>query len=72
MIHSRACALLLACAAAIAHAQQTAGAPVNGGPAPGFVEESWTTRDGLPVNSISMIVQSRAGYIWLATFDGLV
>jgi signal transduction histidine kinase/DNA-binding response OmpR family regulator/ligand-binding sensor domain-containing protein len=42
------------------------------GPAPGFVLESWTASDGLPVNTISHVVQSRSGYIWLATFDGLV
>jgi len=37
-----------------------------------WVHESWTTKDGLPVNSINTIVQDHAGYIWAATFDGLV
>jgi signal transduction histidine kinase/ligand-binding sensor domain-containing protein/DNA-binding response OmpR family regulator len=37
-----------------------------------WVHESWTTKDGLPVNSVNAIVQDRAGYIWVATFDGLV
>ena len=37
-----------------------------------FVHESWTVRDGLPVNSVNQMVQSRTGYLWLATFDGLV
>lgn len=37
-----------------------------------WVHESWTTKDGLPVNSVNTIVQDRAGYIWAATFDGLV
>lgn len=37
-----------------------------------WVHESWTVRDGLPVNSISAILQDHAGYIWAATFDGLV
>lgn len=37
-----------------------------------YVHESWTVRDGLPVNSVSQIMQSREGYLWLATFDGLV
>jgi signal transduction histidine kinase/ligand-binding sensor domain-containing protein/CheY-like chemotaxis protein len=36
------------------------------------VHESWTVKDGLPVNSINAIVQDRTGYIWAATFDGLV
>jgi signal transduction histidine kinase/DNA-binding response OmpR family regulator/ligand-binding sensor domain-containing protein len=42
------------------------------GTAPGFVLDSWTVADGLPVNSITQIMQSRSGYLWLATFDGLV
>jgi signal transduction histidine kinase/ligand-binding sensor domain-containing protein/AraC-like DNA-binding protein/ActR/RegA family two-component response regulator len=37
-----------------------------------YVHESWTVRDGLPVNSINAILQDRTGYIWIATFDGLV
>ncbi|QJR35358.1 hybrid sensor histidine kinase/response regulator transcription factor [Gemmatimonas groenlandica] len=36
------------------------------------VHESWSVVDGLPVNSINQLVQSRDGYIWAATFDGLV
>jgi ligand-binding sensor domain-containing protein len=34
--------------------------------------ESWTVKDGLPVNSINAILQDRRGYIWAATYDGLV
>ena len=37
-----------------------------------WVEESWTMKDGLPVNSINALIQDRTGYIWAATFDGLV
>ena len=37
-----------------------------------WVHESWTTKDGLPVNSVNGILQDRAGYVWAATFDGLV
>ena len=29
-------------------------------------------KDGLPVNSINAHLQDRTGYIWAATFDGLV
>ena len=32
---------------------------------------AWTTQDGLPQNSITSIVQTRDGYIWLGTFGGL-
>jgi len=38
----------------------------------GWVRESWSIADGLPVNSINGLIQSRTGYVWAATFDGLV
>ncbi len=31
----------------------------------------WTTEDGLPQNSVNAILQTRDGYLWLATFGGL-
>lgn len=31
----------------------------------------WQVRDGLPQNQIRAIEQTRDGYLWLATFDGL-
>jgi len=34
--------------------------------------ESWTTDNGLPQNSVRSIIQTRDGYLWLTTFDGLV
>jgi signal transduction histidine kinase/ligand-binding sensor domain-containing protein len=34
--------------------------------------ESWTADDGLPQNSVRSITQTRDGYLWLTTFDGLV
>ena len=37
-----------------------------------FVHESWNVSDGLPVNSINELIQTNDGYIWAATFDGLV
>ena len=33
---------------------------------------SWTVDAGLPQNSINDILQTREGYLWLTTFDGLV
>jgi signal transduction histidine kinase/ligand-binding sensor domain-containing protein/CheY-like chemotaxis protein/AraC-like DNA-binding protein len=55
-------------AAAGLHAQ--AGDPSS--LAAGWVRESWSIADGLPVNSINALLQSRTGYLWAATFDGLV
>lgn len=34
--------------------------------------ETWTTDNGLPQNSVRSIIQTRDGYLWLTTFDGLV
>ncbi len=34
--------------------------------------DSWTTDNGLPQNIIRAICQTPDGYLWLATFDGLV
>ncbi len=59
---------MLAIAAAALQAQ--AGDP--SALASGWVRESWSIADGLPVNSINGLIQSRTGYVWLATFDGLV
>lgn len=32
----------------------------------------WTTEQGLPQNTITKIIQTRDGYLWLGTFGGLV
>jgi ligand-binding sensor domain-containing protein len=73
---------ILRAIAAVAHAAfalQGAGPPslARSTPAapedpPRFVHEAWTVDDGLPVNSVNAVLQSRDGYIWLATWDGLV
>ncbi len=34
--------------------------------------DHWTTDDGLPQNSVYSIVQTRDGYLWFTTLDGLV
>jgi signal transduction histidine kinase/ligand-binding sensor domain-containing protein/DNA-binding response OmpR family regulator len=40
--------------------------------APGFVHEVFTAADGLPAAGIAQMLQTRDGFLWLATFDGLV
>ncbi len=37
-----------------------------------YVHDVWTVEDGLPQNSILAITQSRDGYLWLGTWEGLV
>jgi hypothetical protein len=65
--------LLLRFAASGAHAQSvSATSPATDPGAHSWVHESWTVKDGLPVNSINALLQDRTGYIWAATFDGLV
>ncbi len=34
--------------------------------------DHWTTEQGLPQNSVTAITQTRDGYLWLATHNGLV
>lgn len=36
-----------------------------------YLHTTWTTENGLPQNSINAIVQTRDGYLWLATHGGL-
>ncbi|HEX6049634.1 MAG TPA: two-component regulator propeller domain-containing protein [Gemmatimonadaceae bacterium] len=51
---------------------QSTRPPASLDPSALWVHESWTVENGLPVNSINQLIQSRSGYIWAATFDGLV
>ncbi len=37
-----------------------------------YVHDVWTAEQGLPQNTVFSIVQSREGYIWFGTFEGLV
>ena len=37
-----------------------------------YVLDVWRIEDGLPQNSISAFAQTPDGYLWMATFDGLV
>jgi signal transduction histidine kinase/ligand-binding sensor domain-containing protein len=34
--------------------------------------DAWTTADGLPTNSVNAVLQTRDGFLWLATYGGLV
>ena len=36
-----------------------------------YFQRLWTSDDGLPVNSVTAVVQTRDGYLWLATYAGL-
>lgn len=36
-----------------------------------FAFETWMTEDGMPQNSVTDLLQTRAGYIWAATYNGI-
>jgi signal transduction histidine kinase/ligand-binding sensor domain-containing protein len=36
-----------------------------------FAIETWRTEDGLPQNSVTALLQTRAGYIWSGTYNGI-
>jgi signal transduction histidine kinase/ligand-binding sensor domain-containing protein len=40
--------------------------------AQGVIVDHWTNENGLPVTSVRGICQGPEGYLWLATYDGLV
>jgi len=36
-----------------------------------FALETWTTERGMPQNSVTALLQTRAGYLWVATYNGI-
>jgi ligand-binding sensor domain-containing protein/signal transduction histidine kinase len=37
-----------------------------------FIVDVWTSREGLPQNSVISVIQTKDGYLWLGTLNGLV
>lgn len=62
-----ACLLMLAGAV-----PPPAGAQEAANPASPFLIRSWQTDQGLPNNTVNAITQTRDGYLWLGTDNGLV
>lgn len=44
----------------------------SSGVPPQYLVEHWSTADGLPVAGVNRVLPGQSGYLWLATFDGLV
>ena len=63
----RAAAVLLALLPGLARASTIERLPGN----PGFVHEVFTAGDGLPAAGIAQTLQTRDGFLWVATFNGL-
>jgi hypothetical protein len=66
------CAVVFALALAANAQTPVVRAGVSTEPREQSLTTRWTTEDGLPQNSITSIVQTRDGYLWLGTFGGLV
>ncbi|MBN7819455.1 two-component regulator propeller domain-containing protein [Bowmanella yangjiangensis] len=58
---------LLAMLTAMGAAQLACAEPLRD-----YFVETWTTQDGLPHNSVNSITQTPDGYIWFATWEGVV
>jgi ligand-binding sensor domain-containing protein len=50
----------------------SAAAGETGQPGSRFIVDSWSTREGLPQSSVISVIQTRDGYLWLGTLNGLV
>jgi ligand-binding sensor domain-containing protein len=37
-----------------------------------YVHQYWMTEDGLPLNSITSVTQTKDGYIWLGSKGGVI
>src|SRR5450432_256273 len=60
---------LLLCAVVGAVAGPARAAAVSGSP---FIVDSWNNEEGLPQSSVISVLQTRDGYLWLGTLNGLV
>lgn len=56
---------------AFSNATDVNARPVQHAAASPFLSTRWTTENGLPQNSVTSIVQTPDGYLWLGTFGGL-
>jgi len=56
---------------AVFFADVTVGRPADASGSP-FIVDSWNNKEGLPQSSVIAIVQTRDGYLWLGTLNGLV
>ena len=37
-----------------------------------FMVEKWTTQEGLPGNTLLRVLQTRDGFLWLSSYQGLI
>ena len=41
------------------------------GAVPNYFTRTWQVEDGLPQNKVTAVVQTRDGYLWVGTYNGL-
>ncbi len=63
------CAILAPCTTG--YAQPHSEPPEPGGRALSFGHQAWSNENGLPQNSVHQILQTRDGYLWIATEGGV-
>jgi hypothetical protein len=63
------CAWLLLCVGALLFPMMTGMADELDSP---FIVDVWTSKEGLPENAVISVIQTRDGYLWLGTLNGLV
>src|ERR1051326_639901 len=68
--HVSALGLALVSAIVVFQPTEVRGTTSGGAAAP-FSLRRWTTEDGLPKNTITSLLQTRDGYLWVGTRDGL-
>ena len=54
------------------YSQESEGISVQDSFLTEFVPDIWTASDGLPGNTVTDMIQSSSGYVYLGTYDGLV
>ena len=57
---------------ALSFSQEVDSSAVQGASLGGYVCTVWTASDGLPGNTVTDLIQSRNGYIYIGTYEGLV
>ena len=56
----------------LAGATAGGGEPLDLDETQGWVQESWTVDDGLPSNALTRVLQTRDGFLWIASYNGLL
>jgi hypothetical protein len=69
MSRNRFAHIVLLYAAIVVGAPQS---PALGQSSAQLVHRVWTMEDGLPISHLNQVIQTRDGYLWLASFEGII